>query len=118
MDSIFLVSARGSSSGSPEANQIIRGRHCDRLLFLYRGGGWGILAATIQGIKRLKFPQNSKEFLRFFIARIAHPVGIFQVFPTKCFRVCLFPKGAFLVCRNIKLRFICQPLPAVFQKEN
>ena len=26
-----------SSSRSPEANQIIRGRHCDRLLFIYRG---------------------------------------------------------------------------------
>ena len=42
MDSIFLVSARGSSSGSPEANQIIRGGGIVTASFSFTGVRGGV----------------------------------------------------------------------------
>lgn len=65
MDSIFLVSARGSSSGSPEANQINHvGAAFHRLLFLYRGGVAGGYEPSLYGaLSGSNIPQISKEFL-------------------------------------------------------
>ena len=63
MDSIFLVSARGSSSGSPEANQIIRGRHFTAS-FSFTGVGAGGYTQPLYGVVNgANIPKISKEFL-------------------------------------------------------